>query len=461
MKKIFTILVLLALSSIFVFSTVSAAPTGTYVSGISCVNLEAGEGNFTITFYDQSGGTATTITDTIGGYGSKLYFTASIGGLPSGFFGSAVVTSTVQIACSVNTQTDEGILRVGTSNGIASTEAATKLYVPQIMNNYGGFSTYISVQSTASTTESVTVYYYNTSGVQVSSETVAIPAKSSHVFYQDESSSGLSAGFFGSATVESSANLAGIVALYNAGTSAGNAQFLSYNAFTSGAIKVFGPRVVKNLSGVGYTTGITCQNVGTETTNISAEFSIYDQDTLSNVAGTLNATSIAPKQSWAFYFGPSIGVPSLDAISKGYGSVVIESTSPIACIFNEDNRTTFAGLGSTYNGIPDGNQSTTMSFPQIVALGSSSYRGGFQIANTTATATTCTYTFSNGDVVSNMPLAASGSNSEYAENILINDKTSFNGSVIVTCGQPIVGIYNLAANAIAGDSFATNNGINR
>jgi hypothetical protein len=160
--------------------------------------------------------------------------------------------------------------------------------------------------------------------------------------------------------------------------------------------------------------------------------------------------------------GSPTGNANLDAIAKGYGSVVIESTaSDVACIFNEDNRTTYAGLGSTYSGIPDGDQSVTMFFSQIVALGASSYRGGFQIANTTATATTCGYTFSNGDVISSVPLAANGSNSEFAESVLINNKTSFNGSVVVTCGQPIVGIYNLAATTIAGDSFATNNGINQ
>jgi type V secretory pathway adhesin AidA len=98
-------------------------------------------------------------------------------------------------------------------------------------------------------------------------------------------------------------------------------------------------------------------------------------------------------------------------------------------------------------------RATAVFFPQIVALGANSFRGGFQIANTTATATTCTYTFSNGDVVNNVPLAANGSNSVFAESALTNNKTNFNGSVRVQCGQPIVGIYNLSiiGGAAAGD----------
>lgn len=462
MKKMVSVFVLLALLSAYVFSNALASPTGTYVTGISCVNLEAVDGQFTITFYADDGSTTTSISDTITANASKQYFTPSVAGLPSGFIGSAVVSSNVQIACSVNTQTSGGILRVGTSSGVDAADTSTTLYVPQVMNDLGGFSSYIAVQNTTGSAADVTVHYYDTTGTEVSSETVNIPANSSHVFYQDEASSGLQTNFIGSATVESTANLAGAVAMYNAGATNGTAQFLSYNAFSSGASTVFGPRVVKNLSGVGYTSGFSCQNVGGVTTNISATFSILDQTSATTVNETLTHANVAPGQSWAVYMGSPTGNANLDAIARGYGSVVIESTaSPIACIFNEDNRTTYAGLGSTYSGIPDGNQSTTMFFSQIVALGASSYRGGFQIANTTATDATCTYTFSNGDVISNVPLAGNGSNSVFAESVLINDKTSFNGSVVVTCDQPIVGIYNLAAPAIAGDSFATNNGINK
>ncbi|RMF28437.1 MAG: hypothetical protein D6759_15835, partial [Chloroflexi bacterium] len=76
---------------------------------------------------------------------------------------------------------------------------------------------------------------------------------------------------------------------------------------------------------------------------------------------------------------------------------------------------------------------------------------------TTATDTTCTYTFSDGTTVNNVALAGNGSNSVFAPNYVSN----FNGSVTVTCGQPIVGIYNLTIFGGAGDPFATNNGVNQ
>jgi len=316
------------------------------------------------------------------------------------------------------------------------------------------------VQNTTATAADVTATYYKTDGSVATSFSQNIPANSSYVFYQDDGK--LPAGFVGSAKFESTAALAGTAAIFKEGTDAATAQFLSYNAFTSGATKVFGPRVVKNLSGVGFTSGITCQNVGSAAADISMVITMQDQGAGNVVkTATLSKTAVAPGVSWGPFLGSTTGNATLDGISAGIGGVVINATGPVACIFNEDNRTVYAGWGSTYSGVADGEQSNTMSFPQIVSLGASSYQGGFQFQNTTATATTCTYTFSNGDVVNAQALAANESKSVYAPNTLLTGKDGFNGSVVVACGQPIVGIYNLAARTIAGDSFATNNGINR
>ncbi|MEM3433446.1 MAG: hypothetical protein QXP27_04675 [Candidatus Methanomethyliaceae archaeon] len=436
----------------------AAGPTGTYATGISCVNLGNSTANIVINFYNTSGSVVGTINDTISVGGNVLYYTPSRSEIPNNFLGSAVVSSDQPVACSVNTQTSTGITRVGTSNGVDASKTGTKLFAPQILNNLQGFSSYVAVQNAGSASVNVIARYFNSSGAQVYSTTVSIPSNSSHVFYQDDGS--LPSGFIGSATFESadgSTPLAGTVNFYNAGTASNNAQFHSYNTFTSGANKVYGPRVVKNLSGVGYTSGWSCQNLGPGSATITATVSFLNQSTNTTVTAILTKSGLNVGQAWAVYLGSTTGT-ALDAVSKGYGSVVMESSGgSIACIFNEDNRTTYAGQGSTYSGIPDGSQTTTIFFPQIVALGSSSYQGGFQIANTTSTDTICTYAFSNGTTVNNVPLAGNGSNSVFAPTYV----SSFNGSVTVTCGQPIVGIYNLTIFGGAGDPFATNNGVNK
>lgn len=436
-------------------------PSGNFVSGISCLNLSSTSTSATISFYDSNGTEVTSVPNQSFAPNSPwLLFTPSVSGLGSGFLGSAVVSSGQEAACSVNTQNAPGSgNRVGTSEGVSADNTGVKLYATQIVNALAGFNSYVSVQNAESTSTEVKATYFNSNGSEAASQTVTIPANSSHVFYQDDGR--LPANFIGSASFESTngtSRLAGAVALYNTNT----AQLLSFNTFKEGATKVYLPRLAKNLSGLGYTSGWACQNLGSSAVNISMEITMLNQESNSTVSATISQNNVGAGQSWLGYLGNATA-PAIDAINRGFGSAIVTANGPIACTANEDNRTTFNGQGSTYGGVPDGRQSTTMSFPQIVALGSNSFRGGFQIANTTGTATTCTYTFSNGDVLANQALAANGSNSIFAESVLTNNKSNFNGSVTVECGQPIVGIYNLSiiGEAASGDPFSTNNGINQ
>jgi hypothetical protein len=460
MKRFFALSLVLSLILMAVPMVAGAqGPTGTYGSGISCVNLnETDTATIVVTFYNQAGTAVGSFNDTIDPQGNVLYYTPNVTEIPDGFLGSAVVSSDVPVACSVNTQTVEGTTRVGTSNGVSGQDTGPSLSAPQVLNDLGGFTSYVAVQNAGSDAADVTATIYNSTGVAAHTETVNIPAFSSHVFYQDDGN--LPTGFIGSATFEAddgTTPLAGTVNFFNAGTGTGDAQFLSYNTFTAGAARVFGPRVAKNLSGVGYTSGWSCQAVDDGVT-ITADVTFLDQTDSSTVTAQLTSSSLAAGQAWAIYMGNATGT-DLDAVTQGYGSVVMNATGgDIVCIFNEDNRSTYAGQGSTYSGIADGpNVTGNIFFPQVVALGASSFQGGFQIANTTGTATTCDYAYSDGTTITDQSLAGNGSNSVFAPTHV----SGFNGSVLVTCGQPIVGIYNLTIFGGAGDPFATNNGINQ
>ncbi len=194
------------------------------------------------------------------------------------------------------------------------------------------------------------------------------------------------------------------------------------------------------------------------------------------MTANLSKNNVAVGRSWLGYLGSTTGT-ALDNVTKGFGSAIITSTGgKIACTFNEDNRTTSGpnanlnGQGDTYAGVPDGKQTKTAFFPQIVSLGADSFRGGFQIQNTTGTAATCTYEFAAGtgvNPVQNVPLAANDSNSVFAESLLAQAGAAgkkYNASMKVTCTQPIVGIYNLSVlNSTIDklDPFAENNGINQ
>ena len=450
-------------------------PTGEYAAGISCLNLTETEMAVSIDFYDANGALVTSFSN--GGLEANstwLLFTPNIPGTPDSFLTSAVVKSREGIACSVNAQTNSGTTRVGTSQGQSEDDVGPKLFATQIVNDLGGFNSYVAVQNVGTIPTNVRAIYYDSAGISQFNTIVSIPAKASNIFYQSET--GLGPDFIGSATFESvdeETPLSGTVAIYKTGGGAANAQFLSFNTFTKGASKVFAPRLSKNLSNVGYTSGWACQNLGSSPIDMKMTITMEkppvngETETLSAI---LTKTAVGVGQSWGGYMG-NVGNATLDAIEVGKGNAVIEASGggEIACTFNEDNRTDFAGQGSTYNGIPNGQQSKTIFFPQIVALGAESFRGGFQYANTTETATTCTHTYTNSripghtEVVTDIKLDPNSSKSIFAETELKEHNTDFNGSVMVTCGEDIVGIYNLSIQgpAASGDPFATNNGINR
>lgn len=473
-KRIGLAIVLGLLVGLLLMPNIAGAqgPSGTYASGISCLNLGTGPASVNITFYTTAGTSVGPVTNANLAAGAAwLLFTPNISELGSNFAGSAVVSSTQPVACSVNTQTTSATRRVGTSDGLGTNAIGPKVYATQVLKNVSNFNSYVAIQNTSASAVTVNARYLNSSGAQVATDSASIPAFSTHVFYQDAATP-LSDGFFGSAVFESAngtTNLAGSVAIFNDATN----QFLSYNTFKAGANKVFVPRFAKNLSGVGYTSGWSCQNLGPGSANMSMVVTMLNQATSTTVTATLSRDNVAEGQSWAGYMGATNNA-ELDAIERGFGSAVVTSTGGlVACTINEDVRSSpnpaLVGQGTTYSGVPDGQQSNKMFFPQIVALGDSSFRGGFQIANTTATATTCTYTFKNSIgtqatiTVADQALAANGSNSVFAPSVLTQDQTNFNGSATVECGQPIVGIYNLSVQgaAASGDPFAQNNGINQ
>jgi hypothetical protein len=492
MKKVVSLLIALSLMIVANLATVSAqGPSGSYVSGVSCVDLSGTGATLVVTVYasaDSGGASLGSFNDSIGAGSNVLYFTGTatdkIGSLmSSNSTGSVVVSSDKEIACSLNTQTNSGVRRTGTSNGLAPAATANKLFVPQALRLLDGannliFGSYVAIQNAGGTsTTTVTAKFFNASGTEIAAaqQTFDIPPNSSHIFYQD-SNTNLGSSFNGSATFESDDGtaLAGTAVLFNASTT-----LLTYDAFAGGSSTVIGPRFVKNLSSSTLMSGLACQNLGGAPTNITATFNILNQDTSAIVNGAVTKSNVGPNQSFLMFAGNFTGDAAnaaLNAIAKGFGSVTVSSSgADIACTFNENSTTAgsaFNGTGSTYNGVSSTGASNTITFPQIVALGAASFRGGFQYANTTGTAATCSHTYATSTGVlgtlTGKSLAASGSNSVFAEtemagsgNSAISTKaTTFNGSVTVTCDQPIVGIYNLAALTLGGDTFTTNTGVN-
>ncbi|NLG27740.1 MAG: hypothetical protein GX557_07490, partial [Chloroflexi bacterium] len=429
--------------------------------------------HITVNFYwaegtALAGQVAHTFTDEIAPGKSVSYYVptnSKTAGLPADFVGSAVVSSDQPVAANLNTQLPSDLgadpnnpMRMGTASGVL--EPAGKLFFTQVMKAYWGWDSYIAVQNTGSDTANVTVRYYNDSnGAQVTTESAAIHPYSTKIFRQSEVA-GLPTNWAGSAVVEAadSKPLAGVANFFADGTPYADAMFQSYNAAAAGATKLYVPRVVKDYWG--YQGGLKIQNVGTAPTDVTITYRFGAN------SYTQTIENLGPNQAKGLYMGTPSQVPALAGV-VGSGSAVIESSGqPIIATANEDNRT--EGFGVTYNAIPDGGQTNAVLFPQITAK-YYGFCGGVQVQNVGGSDATVTAVFSmqgRTDVTVSASVPSMGSVSWFAPSVVGAD---FNGSVVVSAAQPLVGIGNGSYRSDVdnrygvkyGDSFTTYNGINK
>jgi hypothetical protein len=490
MRKIYILLILaLLMSTIFVNPVMAQGPTGDWVSGITCQNLEAEEAKEVRFNFFQNGQATPSLVypDTIPGNGTLKYFTANTpAGLPADFFGSAVVSSDKRLFCSVNTQstgtgTTTSPYRIGTSSGLNEQQIGSVSYVPQITKTTT-WNTYMAIQNTTSASVEIKIQYYDrTSGAEVVSaaQTVTIAANSGYVAYP-ETNGNLPATFYGSAKITSmnptTAKIGVIVNFYNIGTDYQTSQLQSYNAFPAGAKTLYAPRVVRKY--YGYNSGISIQNVSS-----SVQTTLTLDYTFAN--GTLFSYTtpvVSPSASYIVYTPNITELSSVDGfqMTKRYAALKVTANAAgasIVGITNLDNRgnasdndgasvpTENIGKGATANMALDGTATTTLFFAQV-AKHISGFSGGIIISNTTSNAGSCNITFAGQPSTADMNgvgLPANGQISLYLPNNsnLVN---GFNASVKAVCTQNVFGTYNFSIEpgmGKYGDSYIEANALNQ
>lgn len=470
--------------------SLTSGPTGTYASTIACVNMGASAATLSLTFYPSDNGTAAlsyTDPSTVAAGASRIYFTpSSPPGLPNPFVGSAVVSSDQQMACSTNIQRNDGGLgttgtpeRIATNEGFASGQTSAVMFVPQLEKNFSssGWNSYLAVQNTESSPITVTVSYTDRFGVAYPSatESISIPAQSNHVFYQADNAF-LPDNLIAGAMISGTGKMAAIAALFNGAATYTSTQFLSYSAFPSGANKLLVPRFLRNFHA--FQSGLAIQNVGSSSTTVTITFSFAGNTYV------VNAGAISPGASLTKYAPIIPELAPVDSLvqSQRFGSAVIQAAPGglIIANINEDNRglsncngvsgCTFdsanqEGWAASYGAIPDGSQTNTFYIAQLMNhVGSPDYSGGFQITNTTSNAGTCNISYSGAPAANeaSVSLPANGAISRFAP-IIPSLPSGFNNSVVVTCTQPVIGIYNYSARSSTyyGDSEGTGEAVNQ
>lgn len=471
------------LGSILIFTLIPEVnanpPSGTWVSGIACQNLDTNnDAAIQLQFFQENDPSPVlTYNDSILKGANKNYYTpSSPSGIPNGFTGSVVVSSSTEISCNVNTittgtGTSTNPIRLGISSGFNDKQIGPIAYLPQIENGYYGWNSYFSVQNPNNSPVNITITYKDRSGndIPAAQQTATIPAQTNKLFYSSDNAN-LPSNFIGAAKVASDdgvSNLAVISSFYNAGTDNTTAQISTYNGLSSGAQKLYAPYILRNY--YGYNSGLAIQNVGDTATTVKITMKFGTTDYI------YNSPSILPGAALALYTPNISELAPVDNLANNlrYGSAIIEAATggSVVAIVNEVNwggsgiPVERAGQAGTYNAFLDGQQTNTVFLPQIPRNAGGIWSGGFQINNTTDVDATCTITYAGVPAATetSVALPKNGFFSRYGPSVA-NLPDGFNSSVTITCTQPIVGIANQAINPGSGklgDTFGQSNGLNQ
>ncbi|PWH11942.1 MAG: peptidase S8 [Anaerolineae bacterium] len=334
---------------------------GTYNSALYVQNVHPFSTAYvSISYYTSSGTLTCTVTDTIAARSSKGYWLPSVGCLPTGWVGGAVVTSTQNIVAVGRPHVGSEVM---TYNGFAS--GSTTSYLPMLFKNaFGGtYNAAFYIQNVhASNTANVNIKYYDESGALSCTVTDTVAPLASKGYWLP-SVGCLSSGWVGGVEVTSSQPIV-TVARPHIGS-----QVTTYNGFASGSTTAYVPMLFKNaFSGGTYKAAFYVQNIH-PSNNASITIQYYDSAGNLSCSATDTISSLASKGYW---------LPGVGCLPDGWvGGVVITSSQNIVAV----GRPHIGAQVTTYPGFSAA--STTMYLPMLFkdAFGGS-YDSAVYIQNT-------------------------------------------------------------------------------
>jgi hypothetical protein len=432
MKRSLYLALILALTlAIFLPGAVSASNITTYTSGFQVQNLNASAvANITITFYNRSDGSqAGTQSATIPAGGSSTFF--PLNAVPSGFDGSAVISSDQPVAAIVNllgNSTQHAAAYGGLSSG------ATTVNIPLVQKNNYGINSFVNVQNAGSASASVTITYPGTA----CTENATILPGAAHRFDQSTNSC-LSDGPH-AAQVTSSQPVVAAVIQTQSDNQYLNAAMLAYDGFaSSGSTSPVMPLISSGW--YGSVTGIQIMNTGGSNTNVTV--------TYTPSAGFPGATCTETKQILAGQsttFGLSTGnlLPAAcRTLQSGYtafvGSARVTANSAsqnLVAIVNQINSTN--AQAAAYGAFDPATGTTSVSLP-LIADRNYGIFSGIAVMNVGGSSTTINCTFTGTSHTESATVAAGASLTAVQLNAIA---ASYVGSATCTASQPIVAVVN-------------------
>lgn len=403
-----------------------------------------------IRYYDTNGNeiTAAMTSDNLGPRQTKIYYQATNPNLPSGFRGSAVVSSDTQVKV-VGTEVVSGSPYMSSSYQGISTPA-TVVYVPLVFNDFSQqWNTRITVQnSDPAATAHVRIVYTAENGTVAYDHTVSIAPNGSVKYDHGDMRAQLDGPQFrGSAVVTSDVPVAVTIDEYS--NTVG--KLLSYAGIpaSDAAKKVYAPLVARKYSANWYT-NMMIRNVGDAPTPVRIT---YRGPGLSGPKTVTYPNVVSSLMVYQYYE---------DVLPNGFrGSAVIEADQPIVARMQWTQSDQFPS--GAYNGFPAGRESTTLVFPNLFKdCGAGHWYSNFVLTTTNGGSANVTVTYYGGDlsspVVRHYNMNASLQVYQYYEDGL---PSGWRGAATVTASTPIVGVAenNPLPGVYTGDALTMYEGI--
>lgn len=422
------------------------AVTRPFSSGFQVQNLGSTDATIEINLYNEDGSTAAQASDTVPGNGQVTYATLdklSPQAPPTGFSGSAVISSSERVAAIVNLVSPDISLSFGGEAYIGFDAGSQNVRLPLLFKASNGFSTFFNVQNVGDSTATVNITYQNGA-----TESTTIAPSAAKRFDQDQNAN-LPAGFAGSATITSNQDVVATV------VQVGPTTVLVYNGFTQTSQNPYFPLI--NANNGGFITGVSLQNAGTESTNVTVSYTPSSNGTACAETQTIPAGEARFFAINAFLNDTNGDDCANGSVFVGSARVTANSASqPLVGIVNQLNQA--VNKGGSYAAFDPSAATSTVVYP-LIQDRIAGYFTGFSIVNVGSSATTVTCTYSNSSVTQSQSLEPNETFTAQQANVIGN---GYNGSG--TCqasgsGQ-IIGIANQLLFAGTRDTFFVYEGIN-
>jgi hypothetical protein len=286
-KKFLAVMFVLTLALGAVATPAKAAVPVNYESSIQVRNLTGTAGTITLTFYDLSGTVVgTPLTDAIAANETKSYYQSTMP-VASGFNGSVVISSDVEIAAMSNLV---GLSAAASPISYAAysgfSGGASAAYLPTLFKDNYGYNTFFYVQNTGVADTAVTVNYSDGTTANI-----AAIAPGQSVIVNQKTETHTPKVF--SATLTSTVAPIAVTVVEEGST------LFSYTGFGSGAATPMMPLI--NQNNYGYFTGVQIMNTGTASTAVTVSYTPSLGGTACTETRTLPAGTSKTFSQFVFY----------------------------------------------------------------------------------------------------------------------------------------------------------------